>query len=355
VFGLELGYLEFRFHFLQASWDHYLLLSSLVYFALAYRFDNRFVLSLALSTMAAWFGLRFGVHLSLFGPVFGPDSLRPYALAYGGLVAIAGVGLHRAGIKSHFLEAYLHVAANVLFIAVLSRVFDGGHEWLYLAGLLALAGIAITQGVRFKRFAFVVYGVVYGYIGISERLMQGTDNFTSIMAAALAGIYVTLNLQLTFDVFSRARGLNSGAFYWLTYTVTWVLPIVGLHLGIREKDRMLMNASGAIALVTLLTNKMYLGWERHAWDPILLGVFLMAVAIGVRRWLSEGPGGERNGFTPEPLLGKDSAVLTLLRTASARFQPDVDLSGSRVPTDGAAKPPDFGGGRSGGGGGGGTY
>jgi hypothetical protein len=203
VFGLELGYLELRFHFLQASWDNYLFVSSVLYFALAYRFDNRFVLSLALSTLAGWFGLRFGAHLSLLGPVFGPGSLRPYALAYGSLVAIAGAGLHRVGIKKHFLEAYLHIAANVLFIALLSGVFDRGHEWLYLAGLLGLAGVAIAQGVQHKRFAFVVYGVVYGYVGISARLTDG-NSFTSLMAyVAVSGTIVIVSLAMLARRFGR--------------------------------------------------------------------------------------------------------------------------------------------------------
>jgi hypothetical protein len=198
------------------------------------------------------------------------------------------------------------------------------------------------------------------FLAVRSKRLQYRDDFPGdeygqLQAAALAGIYLTLNLQLTFDVFNRTRGLNSGAFYWLTYVVTWVLPIVGLRLAIREKDRLLLNVSVAIALVTLITNKLYLGWERQAWDPILLGVFLMAVAIGVRRWLSEGSGGERSGFTPKPLLGKDSVVLTLLQAASARFQPDVHLSGPRVPPDEPASPPDFGGGRSGGAGGGGAF
>jgi hypothetical protein len=114
-----------------------------------------------------------------------------------------------------------------------------------------------------------------------------------------------------------------------------------------------MDVSLVMALVTLVTNKPYLGWPRYTWDPILLGVFLMAIAIALRRWLSNGPGGERRGFTPAPLLGNDSAVLTVLRTASAAFQPDtLRPQGSRADP---AQPSDFGGGRSGGGGGGGTY
>jgi hypothetical protein len=198
TFAVELGYLEFRFHLLQADWDHYLLLSSLIYFALAYRFDNRFVLSLALSTLAGWFGLR----LSHF-PVLG-RSLRVYALAYGGIVAMAGIALYRAGVKKHFLEAYLHVSANVLFIALLSTVVDRDREWLYLTSLLVVAGAAIVQGVRFKRFAFVVYGVVYGYIGISARVIREIDAFTASLAyVATSGTMVILSLVTLARRFGR--------------------------------------------------------------------------------------------------------------------------------------------------------
>ena len=70
--------------------------------------------------------MRAGVHNSLFGPIADAASLRPCALAYGGMVAVAGRSCHRAGIKRHFLEAYLHVAANVLFLAVPPVFWSGG-------------------------------------------------------------------------------------------------------------------------------------------------------------------------------------------------------------------------------------
>jgi uncharacterized membrane protein YgcG len=104
-----------------------------------------------------------------------------------------------------------------------------------------------------------------------------------------------------------------------------------------------------MALVTLLTNKPYLGWPRHEWDPILLGIFLMAVAIGLRRWLSQGPHGQRRGFTPERVLNRDGEALTLLSMASVKFQPDAPSPG---PDPGKS---DFDGGRSGGGGASGSY
>jgi hypothetical protein len=202
--GVLLGYLEFRFHILQQNWDQYLLLSACVYFALSYRFDNRLVLSLGLSSLAGWFGLRAGVHNSLFGPVVDAGSLRPYALAYGSVVAVAGALLHRFGIKRHFLEAYLHVAANVLFVAVLSGVLEEKHEWLYLMALCALAGLAIAQGIRAGRFAFVAYGTLYAYVGISSQVLRAIDDASGTMAYfIISGVLVIAALVALARLFGR--------------------------------------------------------------------------------------------------------------------------------------------------------
>jgi hypothetical protein len=43
VWCVELGYLENRFHVLSGQWDFYLLATAVLFFFLAYRFDNRFV------------------------------------------------------------------------------------------------------------------------------------------------------------------------------------------------------------------------------------------------------------------------------------------------------------------------
>jgi hypothetical protein len=169
------------------------------------------------------------------------------------------------------------------------------------------------------------------------------DEYGQLQAAAWAGLYIMLNLQLAWE-WERIVGW----FYWCTYVMTWVLPLAGLRLGIREKDRLLIDVSAAMALVTLITNKPYLGWPRHTWDPILLGLFLTVVALALRRWLSKGPDGARKGFTPMRLLDTDDAVLTLL-SAAAAIQPDAHVS---RPDPARAN---FDGGRSGGAGGGATY
>ena len=199
ILSAELGYIETRFQLLGTAWEHYLLFASAVFFGLAYRFDNRLVLSLALSSLAGWFGLRF----SRFGFITA-DSIRVYALIYGGLVAGAGTWLYRQGIKKHFLETYLHVAANVIFIALLSGLGNEMYSWIYLTILLALCVLAGVLGVKFRRFAYVAYGIVYGYVGLSYQLLYQVLEETAILSyIALTGTAVIVALARLARRFAR--------------------------------------------------------------------------------------------------------------------------------------------------------
>jgi hypothetical protein len=198
LFAIDLGYIEARFHPFGANWDHSLLIAAVVFFVLAYRFDNRLVLSLAISSLGGWFGVRAS---HVFD--FVSRSARPFALAYGTLIAVAGAALHQAGIKKHFLEAYLHVAALVLFTALLSGV-SGDRSALYLIAILALAALAIVLGVRFTRFAFVVYGVVFGYLAISSQLIRHMHEIGDILAyVVISGTVVIGGLVVMARQFGR--------------------------------------------------------------------------------------------------------------------------------------------------------
>src|SRR5580698_4966604 len=119
IWSVELGYLENRFHLLSEQWDLYLLASAGLFFFLAYRFDNRFVLSLALSSLAGWFGLTIS-----HWPSHQDEAYRQYAILYSLIVGSAGAALQRRGVKPHFLGTYLNISANVLFWALLSGVFN---------------------------------------------------------------------------------------------------------------------------------------------------------------------------------------------------------------------------------------
>lgn len=166
VLSATLAFIEARFAVFQ-GWDTHLLIAALVFGALAYRFDNRFVLSLALSTLAGYLGLK----ISNFDTL-DTDRLRFAGFLYGAFLIGIGVLLHQRRIKAHFLDVYLQLGANALLIAAISGVLERDNGWAYLVVLLAFAATSIYLGVRYRRFAFVTYGTLYGYAGLSVRLLD---------------------------------------------------------------------------------------------------------------------------------------------------------------------------------------
>ena len=176
VWSLELAYLENRFHVLSGQLDLYLLATAGLFFFLAYRFDNRFVLSLALSTLAGWFGLTIS-----HWPSHQDAAYRQYALLYCLLVGIAGTLLQRRGLKPHFFGTYLNIVANVLFWTLLSGVFNRQGYGLWLLALLIACGASLAWGLARRQFAFVAYAAVYGYVGVSSMLLRGITDDTAVL------------------------------------------------------------------------------------------------------------------------------------------------------------------------------
>jgi hypothetical protein len=187
------------------------------------------------------------------------------------------------------------------------------------------------------------------------------DEAYSLVEALLwLGIYLAINLKLlSLDLPARwwigtpdASALFPRPFYWGTWVLIWCLPPVVLARGIREKDRFVIAVGAIVAVLTLVSNKPYLGWQRHTWDPMLLGILLTSVAVFLRRWLARGPGGIRHGFTAARLSGKDKGWINAGATILGPLSPH-----SITPDPQTSGPDDFrfGGGQTGGGGASGDF
>src|SRR5262245_18031361 len=263
------------------------------------------------------------------------------------------------------VEEGLVVGAVVLVIAGVVQVMWKANFDSILAMALAIG--AVGGLLLYLRFGFVYAGVIAiacaamipfplvhpvvnrhlmaaAILLLTFVLVRGNDVF---QATAWGGLYVVLNLHISPDIFS-----DRGWFYWTTYVMVWLLPILGLSLSLRARDRLLMDISGAMLIATLATNKLYLGLSPHAWDPILFGLLLMIAAVWIRRWLAGGANGTRFGFTAARILNRDSKLMTVVSTASAAFQPQVSPS---APAGTETAKPQFAGGRSGGAGASGEF
>jgi hypothetical protein len=165
--GILFGYLETHFHLLAEHWDYYLLASAALFFWLAYRVDNRLVLAMGLINLGGWFGVRFS-HFDV--PFFG---LRARSLIFGSVVITAGWWLENTEkIKVHFADTYYNVGIHVLFWALLWGLFETGVLSFYTVLLALLTAASISYALRMRSFQYFLYGVAYGYIGLSYCLIK---------------------------------------------------------------------------------------------------------------------------------------------------------------------------------------
>ena len=198
VLSSELAFIESRFH-LFGSWHHHLLLVSIVFGGLAYRFDNRFVVSLALSSLAGWLGIRVsGLE------VVAADPLRAAAVIYGAFVAGLGTWLYRQGIKAHFHEVYLHLSALSVLSALASGIGEPGLGLMYVSALLSLCAGTIYLGIHYQKFALVTYGVLYAYGAVSYQVAEYVDDAAVIsFYGVISGILVLVALVILARQFGR--------------------------------------------------------------------------------------------------------------------------------------------------------
>jgi len=197
VLSATLAFIETRFALFH-GWDTHLLIAALVFGVLAYRFDNRFVLSLALSTLAGYLGLKLG-----FDTIHG-QQLRIAGFFYGAFLIGIGVLLKRLSIKPHFLDVYLQLGANAVLLATISGVFHADTGWVYLAVLLILSALSIYLGIRFKKFAYVAYGTLFGYAGFSIKVLEAASDATFALAYfVVTGSIVVFALVVVARTFGR--------------------------------------------------------------------------------------------------------------------------------------------------------
>lgn len=169
LLGVLFGYLEKQHGFLKDHWDYYLLVSGLLFFALAYRHDNRFVLGLALLNVGGWWGMRIWD--------WGADILgwRFRALTFGAACLAAAWESGRRGVKAHFEDAYSTVGVHAAFWGLLPGAAKDGFAGVSLYAVLAGSAACVALALRRRRLAYFVYGVGYGYWAFSSSLMRLMD------------------------------------------------------------------------------------------------------------------------------------------------------------------------------------
>jgi hypothetical protein len=193
----NLGYAESQFHLLGANWSRHLLILTAFHAFTAYALDSRLVLSVALTTLAAWFGIERGSG-NIAPWEFATPQLGLRALLCAAVI-LAWRALDQRTNAGRFREVFEHFAANLAFWGVLGWCSDR-LPYLRIAGvitLLALAAVAVRKALHSGAESFAVYGVGYTALGLSIVVAEVTDSKLG-GATVVLGIVVAAAVALRY-------------------------------------------------------------------------------------------------------------------------------------------------------------
>ena len=169
--GADLAYVEARFTPLGGAWPWHLLIVAVLYGLLAFRYDSRVLLSLALTTFAAW----RGVTTTLLNPLstFGDDLVRANAAACGILfLALGAVRCGSRGWKPHFEPVATHLGWLLLLGAGASALdTPAGSVWALPSSSWRRPAVL---GYRQRRFSLLALGIVAAYAGVSALVLRAS-------------------------------------------------------------------------------------------------------------------------------------------------------------------------------------
>jgi hypothetical protein len=140
------------------------LFSALVFLFLAYRFDNKMVLSLGVTALAAVFGLTVSPVDWVNGNWLEGKELYLLGLGYGSMLLLVSQGLEYKKIKVHFTFTYQHFGWLLFYFGALALSFDY-HNELYIAVIVLLISLSIMRYQwQQKSFLFFIYSSLAGYV-----------------------------------------------------------------------------------------------------------------------------------------------------------------------------------------------
>jgi hypothetical protein len=273
----------------------------------------------------------------------------------GYLIGGAGVLMSEAGLRGHALFPSLFARATVLFAAAAERwgmgLFAG------LAGLSLFLFLAQSRGGRLLWIAAALVMIPLLTRAVESPRLPPAHRRSgqALLAVALVALYAALHLGSWDGGFVEALGssgtrrLHDSPLRPVAIAGTALVPLCAVAFGIRSRRRLFLDLGLALGIASLVTLRFYVH-VAPLWVVLTLGgAAAIAAALAARRFLASGPGGERGGFTAEPLfddLSRQGALETAAAVAAAPgARPEAADDRTLAP----------GGGRFGGGGASGEY
>ena len=163
---ISIGYLQYQYTIFGRDFGLVSLFSAAFCFVIAYYFDNKSVLSIAITALATFIGITITPKTLLANEVYSNPQLSYYGLALGALLILIMEYTIREKAKEHFHIVYATFALNLIGICSIAGLLE---DYWYVFIFLMMLAIYYFYKVSHQvvsTFLFV-FTLLYAYIGIN--------------------------------------------------------------------------------------------------------------------------------------------------------------------------------------------
>lgn len=172
------GYLQFQYQTFGTRYGLATLVPTLISFTCAYYFDNKSVLSIGITGLAACLGLSADPNRYFENEMFNNTLLSYIGLALGIILLLWTLYAGKINLKKHFSLVYLTFSLHLISVGCIANLFDS--YWL-LFGLLL--GIALyyfyNLSFEIRSTSIYIFTVLYGYVGTNIILFKILESLNS--------------------------------------------------------------------------------------------------------------------------------------------------------------------------------
>jgi hypothetical protein len=169
-----IGYLQFQYTAFGTHYGLATLIPTAIGFFCAYYFDNKSILSIAITGLAAYIGLSINPQSILSTNFYNEDSLKFSAMGLGVALVLWSIYSTKIELKKHFTLVFLTFSLHLISLVCISNLFDP--YWEIFAVLLAGSSTYFYKtSYQIKSVSIYVFTVLYVYMGINVLLFKVID------------------------------------------------------------------------------------------------------------------------------------------------------------------------------------
>ncbi|MEZ7499523.1 DUF2157 domain-containing protein [Flavobacterium sp. Arc3] len=166
-----IGYLQFQYTAFGTHYGLATLIPTVIGLFCAYYFDNKSILSIAITGLAAYVGLSVSPQSLLNNDFYETNTLSYSAIALGIILVLWSIYSNQIALKKHFTLVYLTFGLHLISISCINNLFKP-YWFVFFLFLAAALYYFYTSSYKVKSVSLFVFTIVYAYIGVNIILFK---------------------------------------------------------------------------------------------------------------------------------------------------------------------------------------